>query len=93
MRALILVATTVLALAACEGVAQEPPVMDDDRDACGASALQGLIGQPEAVLQGMTFGGPLRVIRPGQAVTMDYSAARLNVTLDAGGVIVEIACG
>ncbi|PKP71018.1 MAG: hypothetical protein CVT82_04100 [Alphaproteobacteria bacterium HGW-Alphaproteobacteria-4] len=74
-------------------MAQMPPEPGGEVDTCGATALQGLIGQPESVLQGMVFAGPLRVIRPGQAVTMDYSAARLNVSLDAGGRIVRVTCG
>lgn len=93
MRGMTFAITAVLALGACMGEAQTPPTQGGDADACGASALQGLVGQPEAVLQGITPAGPLRVIRPGQAVTMDYIAARLNVSLDAAGLIVRINCG
>ncbi|MBW6507525.1 MAG: hypothetical protein K0B00_12335 [Rhodobacteraceae bacterium] len=82
-----------LALGACVSEAQTPPNTGDAADDCGASTLQGLLGQPESVLQGMVFAGPLRVIRAGQAVTMDYSAARLNVSLDAAGLIERISCG
>ncbi|HST35160.1 MAG TPA: I78 family peptidase inhibitor, partial [Allosphingosinicella sp.] len=35
----------------------------------------------------------VRWIRPGDAVTMDYSAERLNVHLDEQGRILRFACG
>ncbi len=39
------------------------------------------------------FGFPVRVVRPGMAVTMDYSAARLTVSVGADGVIDSYNCG
>jgi len=35
----------------------------------------------------------LRVTRPGQAVTMDFRADRLNVHLDEAGVVQRVSCG
>ena len=35
----------------------------------------------------------VRTLRPGQAVTMEYLAGRLNLYLDASGNIERIACG
>jgi hypothetical protein len=35
----------------------------------------------------------LRVIRPGQQVTMDYDAGRLSVELDANEKVVAVRCG
>ena len=91
MNRLVLATTAVLALGACMGEAQTPPT--EGADACGASSLQALLGKPESVLKDMIFAGPLRVIHPGQAVTMDYSAARLNVEIDAAGLIARVNCG
>ncbi len=34
-----------------------------------------------------------RVIRPGQAVTMDYSAARVNVNVNERDAINKLTCG
>lgn len=62
-------------------------------DACGAGALQGLVGQPLAALDAVRVTGPLRVIAPGMAVTMDFRADRLNVEHDAARVITRISCG
>ncbi|KAB2881814.1 MAG: hypothetical protein F9K34_15995 [Albidovulum sp.] len=39
------------------------------------------------------FPFPIRVIAPGQAVTMDYSAARLNLETDGRGRITRFHCG
>lgn len=79
-----------LALAAC--VAPVPPV-DPGPDACGASELQYLVGQPGVVLDGMRFSQEVRVIQPGMAVTMDFQAARLNFWLDRRDVIERVSCG
>lgn len=77
-------------LAACVPAA---PPEDPLADACGAKALQGLVGQPAQVLAAMTFSQPLRVIRPGQPVTEDYRPARLNVEVDASERISRVSCG
>jgi hypothetical protein len=34
-----------------------------------------------------------RVLRPGQPVTLEYSAQRLNLELDASGTIARARCG
>jgi hypothetical protein len=60
---------------------------------CGADGLQGLVGQPAAVLQTIRFGQVVRVIRPGMAVTMDYVPERLNIDIDAAEVISGVRCG
>lgn len=36
---------------------------------------------------------PLRVIRPGDAVTMDYSEHRINLNLDARDIVASVTCG
>lgn len=61
--------------------------------ACGAADLQYLVGQSETVLQTMKFAGPVRIIRPGMAVTMDYSESRLNINIDKAGMISGVNCG
>lgn len=92
MRRLIL-ALPVLALAACiEETPVTPPPMPPE-NACGAADLQTLVGQPASVLETMRFSQPMRVIRPGMAVTMDYRADRLNIELDAAERIIRVTCG
>lgn len=44
----------------------------------------------EAAVEGLT---PVRMIRPGEMVTQDYQANRLNVRVDKAGKPVELSCG
>lgn len=60
---------------------------------CGADGYQNLIGQSANLLAAMTFPAPMRVIRPGMAVTMDYSEERLNITVDKKNRISDVYCG
>ncbi len=79
-----------LALAACE----EPiPLIDNAPNDCGAQGYQNLIGQSADIFASMTFSAPMRIIKPGMAVTMDYSPTRLNAELDAQNQIVRFYCG
>lgn len=80
-----------LGLAACVEPAPEPAPMPED--ACGAGALQGLVGQSATVLDTMKFAGPVRILRPGMAVTMEFSPARLNILVDGREMIERVSCG
>jgi hypothetical protein len=65
-----------------------------DRDQCGASALQGLVGRPKSEIPVPVNPARQRVACTTCAVTMDYSAERLNFFFDAQtGRIKEIRCG
>ena len=59
---------------------------------CAAPDLQYLVGQPEDVLTTMKFGVPIRVIHPGDAVTMDFQSDRLNFIIGESGKIEKIEC-
>lgn len=86
--------TLALLMSACVAPAQMPePDPMPPITACGAGELQGLIGRNAAALETMQFAGPLRVIRPGMAVTMDYSPSRLNIEVDAREIITRVSCG
>lgn len=65
--------------------------------AAAAQALSVWIGQPYAAAAStLQPAGPvkvIRVIRPGNAVTQDYSINRLNVDLDDKDIVVKIYCG
>lgn len=78
------------ALAACMPVTEETETV---ADACGASGLQGLVGQPVAQQDFSGVGAARRVMAEGSAMTMDYREDRLNVTYDRGGRITRIWCG
>lgn len=78
-------------LAAC--VPETLPPAPDPVGSCGAAELQGLVGQPATVLETMKFAPPTRILRPGQAVTMDYSESRLNIVIDKAERIESVTCG
>ena len=82
-----------LALAACTELPDGPFPPVDDPDACGASGLQSLVGQPEAVIYATTFTVQIRILRPGEPHTDDYSAQRANFTVDRSGRITSVTCG
>ncbi len=86
----------LVALSACTLEDVSPVVVDppqSDITACGAPDLQYLVGQDVAAIAAMTFAQPMRLIRPGMAVTMDFSAERLNIQLDDAEKIVAVTCG
>jgi hypothetical protein len=85
----------LLAVAACEPVPPpvETPPLPPGEDACGASALQTLVGQDRGVLAAMTFPEPVRVYAQGDALTMDFNPDRLNIELGEGGAIARVWCG
>lgn len=87
-----LAALAFLGLSACLPVA-EPLPEPEPLPQCGAEGLQGLVGQPEAVLATMRFAQAVRIIRPGMAVTMDYNPNRLNIEVDSFGMISRVSCG
>jgi hypothetical protein len=89
------IALVALALAGCATTAPAPPPLAGQ---CNADALGDLIGRPADSVLGddaMRRSGALRLrwIRPGDMVTMDYSAQRLNVHLNAQGRVDHFACG
>lgn len=62
-------------------------------DSCGAAGLKDLIGQPKSALDGRDLAAATRIIHPGQPVTLDYSAERLNILIDRKGRISSLNCG
>ena len=50
------------------------------------------MGQPASVLQTMMLRAGTRVINPGDAVTMDFRADRMNIEIGTNGRIEKIAC-
>ncbi len=71
-----------------------PPV----EGGCDAAPAQRLIGRPAssavaAEAQRLTGARTWRWLRPGQIVTMEYRADRLNIRLDAEDKVEGISCG
>ncbi|HWA15309.1 MAG TPA: I78 family peptidase inhibitor [Gemmatimonadales bacterium] len=66
--------------------------------ACNANGAQFIVGQPatppnvEAARQA-AGASTVRVIRPGQPVTMDFNFRRLNVNVNPFNFITSVSCG
>ncbi len=82
-----------LALLACVPPDAPPEGPLPSENACGADQLQDLVGQSAARLQTMRFAGPVRIIRPDTAVTMDFAPNRLNIFIDGAEMIAAVRCG
>ena len=79
-------------LLGCTTTAQTPeptPV----NDTCGAADYADLIGQEATALETTLLLGKVRVIRPGDAVTMDFLPDRINFGIDDAELIETITCG
>ena len=88
----------LLVLAACAPAGQQPPLAPapaagQTSDTCNAAGFADLVGQDATVLERTLILAPIRVIRPGMAVTMDYLAGRINFGLDAANRITTVTCG
>ncbi|CDO36369.1 MULTISPECIES: I78 family peptidase inhibitor [Novosphingobium] len=90
---------SVLALSACTGdqtapeTAPPPPIAES----CGAEQLGAYVGQPAneevlGLIRQWRGDNPIRVLKPGSAMTMDYRPNRLNVFLDDKGMIEKFGC-
>lgn len=62
-------------------------------DACGAAGYADLIGQDATALERVLIMRPVRVIRPGMAVTMDFRPTRINFEISREETISRIYCG
>lgn len=84
-----------LALAACSAprVDGGPAVPPPQADTCGAAPHAHMIGADARALERELILRQVRVIRPGQAATMDYREERLNFWIAPDGTILRISCG
>lgn len=92
-RAILLAA--VLAAAACAPQAEigpAAPLPPETAPLCDAGRYAPLIGQPSATLDRATLPASHRIVCADCAMTMDYSADRLTIRLDAEGKVASVAC-
>ena len=77
------------------GCATPPPPMGGQCNADAAQRHVGHLATAEMVEAARKDAGAdrVRTLKPGQMVTMEYLAGRLNLYLDAAGKIERIACG
>lgn len=82
------------ASAPAPAAAPEPPPIGS----CDATQVQSLVGQAltDAVSeQARSDAGAksVRVLKPGQMVSMEFNGERLNLEVDAKNVIASVRCG
>lgn len=83
--------------AASEAPTATPP--GDASAQCNAAAAKAFVGREATeatVAEAQTAAGAtgaVRVIKPGQPVTMDFRGDRLNIEVDERNGIVRITCG
>ena len=103
VRPLFLAGIAALALAGCGRTDGQPPAASTPalpppaEDGCAAGKVGTFLGReatPETLAELAKVAGHERIrpIRPGQAVTMDFRADRLNVDIDENGKIKRLWC-
>ncbi|MBS7661721.1 hypothetical protein I0D00_07140 [Pseudomonas lalucatii] len=65
---------------------------------CKAEAVPGMLGKPATAerverAREQTGARSVRVLAPGDAVTLDYDSQRLNIEIDEAELIQRISCG
>lgn len=93
IRPLAALAVTLTLAACAEGVPGGPAATPPTADTCGAASFQYLVGQDVSPVLATTFTTPIRIIRPDEAVTMDFSAERLNFRVDGNEIVQSVTCG
>ncbi|MEO8531121.1 MAG: I78 family peptidase inhibitor [Deltaproteobacteria bacterium] len=83
----------MLTLAGCTQVEAQVETGDATEESCGLAAVEALVGQSFAAVTVPASKSPVRVIKPGQMVTMDFNPSRLNINVDDAGKITRVWCG
>ncbi|MDA9207746.1 I78 family peptidase inhibitor [Octadecabacter sp.] len=87
-----------LMLAACDVPPTSPPppanpIPPAGQDTCNAVQYADLVGQDATALERILIMGQVRVIRPGQPVTLDFRPNRINFNINAKNEVASIRCG
>lgn len=97
---ILMTATIAIAAVAASGCRDTRPEAPGDvaEAACRAEAGQTFVGRPfteelSNEARTATAARTVRVVRPGQAVTMDFRQDRLNIELDERDAVRAIRCG
>lgn len=96
----MLIAGAALLSAGCVPPPHGDPVppLPPEHVECNAAAVQGLVGRQEsselaAEAQRLSGARAVRVLRPGQMITMEYRADRLNIRIDTRQKVLAMTCG
>lgn len=99
MRVLLCVAAVALVSACATAPAPSPsPTLPRNaeeatgQDTCGIARFRHLIGTPAADIDRASLPPLTRIITPDMAVTMDFSAERLNIFVGTDGRVGSLRC-
>ncbi|HWU74459.1 MAG TPA: I78 family peptidase inhibitor [Sphingomonas sp.] len=86
---------TMLAVAACAPVAPLPGAPTGECSAKGLESMIGRLATPSLINRAKRRAGAsvVRVLKPGQIVTMEYLNGRLNVNVDGKNRVKTFTCG
>jgi hypothetical protein len=73
--------------------ATTPPADPAAADTCNMAQYTALVGKPATDPAVPAASATVRIIKPGDQVTMDFNAARLNIDVDAAGNVSALRCG
>ncbi|MFT3726102.1 MAG: I78 family peptidase inhibitor [Hyphomonadaceae bacterium] len=73
--------------------ATTPPADPAAADTCNMAQYMVLVGKPATDPAVPAASATVRIIKPGDQVTMDFNAARLNIDIDAAGNVSGVRCG
>ena len=77
-------------------VAPSPPMMQlplVGSSSCSQEVFGPMLGRPVSVLDTIETPEKVRVIAPGQIITMEYLPQRLNVEHDDREIVTKVWCG
>jgi hypothetical protein len=93
-------ALALLVLQACAQPAAPPPPQrpatpEGQCNSAGAEFAIGHVAGEALSSQAAARAGAarVRVLRPGQMVTLEFDASRLNLDVDASGRVIRVRCG
>ena len=94
-------AAAAVLLSGCAGIQQSgsaSPAVPPAPAACNAQAAQFALGKSfgpelEREVRAKSGASVVRWLSPGQVMTLEFRAERLNLTLDGRGQIVKATCG
>lgn len=84
----------LMVVAACGGSGPDglDPSEYDGVPTCGAEDFQNLLGQKEGVLASVNLPKATRILRPTDAIALDFSPDRLTIDIDDQGRIGSVTC-
>lgn len=92
----VLAALVVGLAVACAGVGKKEEAQSlpaGGAETCDTEAYQYLVGQKESEIEKTRLPGLFRIVCHNCAVTMDFNAQRLTVSLGPDGKVVSARCG